>query len=217
MNPKIKIIIADDHPVSLHGLLRILETAPEVEILGQAKDGAEAWQLLQQKQPDVALLDMRLPLLDGLELARRIRRMEKPMPFIFLTMWKEEAMFNEAISLGCSGYLLKESAAEEILAAIRTAAAGRRYLSPAVSEFVLQRSQREQAMRAANPGLAQLTAAEQRVLKLVAENKTTKEIADQLQTSPRTVDHQRASISTKLGLQGSHSLLRFAFEHRWEL
>ena len=217
MNPKIKIIIADDHPVSLHGLLRILETAPEVEILGQAKDGAEAWQLLQQKQPDVALLDMRLPVLDGLELARRIRRMEKPMPFIFLTMWKEEAMFNEAISLGCSGYLLKESAAEEILAAIRTAAAGRRYLSPAVSEFVLQRSQREQAMRAANPGLAQLTAAEQRVLKLVAENKTTKEIADQLQTSPRTVDHQRASISTKLGLQGSHSLLRFAFEHRWEL
>ena len=217
MTPKIKIIISDDHPVSLHGLLRILEVAPEVAIIGEARDGAEAWQLLQTKQPDVALLDMRLPILDGLELARRIQRLEKPMPFIFLTMWKEEAIFNEAISLGCSGYLLKESAAEEILAAIRAAAAGRRYLSPAVSEFVLQRSHREQAVRAAHPGLAELSAAEQRVLKLVAENKTTKEIADQLQLSPRTVDHQRASISTKLGLQGSHSLLSFAFEHRWEL
>ena len=115
MTPNIKIIISDDHPVSLHGLLRILEAAPEVAIIGEARDGAEAWQLLQTKQPDVALLDMRLPILDGLELARRIQRLEKPMPFIFLTMWKEEAIFNEAISLGCSGYLLKESAAEEMV------------------------------------------------------------------------------------------------------
>jgi DNA-binding NarL/FixJ family response regulator len=217
MTPKLKLIIADDHPISLHGLLRILEAVPDVEIVGQAKDGAEAWHLIQTKHPDVALLDLRMPILDGLAVARLIRQQEQPVPFIFLTMWKEEAIFNEAISLGCSGYLLKESAAEEILAAIRAAAAGRRYLSPAVSDFVLRWSQREKAMRAAHPGLALLTTAEHRVLKLIADNKTTKEIAEHLQTSPRTVDHQRGSISTKLGLQGSHSLLRFAFEHRWEL
>lgn len=217
MNPKLRILIADDHPVALHGLQQILATAPELEIVAAARDGGEAWELLQAQRPALALLDLRLPVLDGLELGRRIRLMDHPIPFIFLTMWKEEAIFNEAISLGCHGYLLKESAAEEILTAIRTVAAGQRYLSHAISDFVLRRAQRQQRVQSEHPGLAQLTAAEERVLRLIAENKTTREIADVLHISPRTVDHQRASISAKLGLQGSHSLLRFAFEHRWEL
>lgn len=217
MSKPIRVIIADDHPVALHGLLKILADVPDVQVVGEAHDGGMAWELVRSRPCDLALLDVRLPVLDGLELARRIRQLERPVPFIFLTMWKEEAIFNEAISLGCSGYLLKESAADEIVAAIRCVAQGGRYLSHAVSDFVLQRSQRQLALQAANPALKQLTAAEQRVLKFIAENKTTKEIADLLHTSPRTVDHQRASISSKLGLQGSHSLLRFAFEHRWEL
>lgn len=217
MNRKLRILIADDHPVALHGLQQILAGAPELEVVAAARDGGEAWAALQSQRPDLALLDLRLPVLDGLELARRIRQLDPPIPFIFLTMWKEEAIFNEAISLGCNGYLLKESAAEEILTAIRTVAAGRRYLSHAVSDFVLRRSERQRRVQAAHPGLAELTAAEERVLRLIAENKTTREIADVLHLSPRTVDHQRASVSAKLGLQGSHSLLRFAFEHRWEL
>jgi DNA-binding NarL/FixJ family response regulator len=217
MDQKIRIVIADDHPVALQGLRAILATAPDIAVVGEALDGAAAWNFIQSNRPDVALLDMRLPVIDGLGVARRIRHERNPVPFLFLTMWRDEAIFNEAMSLGCSGYLLKECAAEEIVAAIRAVAAGRRYLSPAVSEFVLQRSERQAALNLTSPGLDLLTPAERRVLHLIAENRTTKEIADTLKVSPRTVDNQRASISAKLGLQGSHSLLRFAFEHHWDL
>ena len=195
----------------------MLASAPDIEVAGQAMDGKAAWGLITQEQPDMALLDIRLPLLDGLGIARLIRASPRPVPFIFLTMWMEEAIFNEAMSLGCSGYLLKECAADEIVLAIRTVAAGRRYLSPAVSDFVMKRHERLSEVGKAHPGLARLTPAEKRVLRLVADNRSTKEIAEQLGVSPRTVDNQRASIVAKLGLQGSHSLMRFASEHRLEL
>lgn len=217
MSKKIQILIADDHPVSLQGVKTILASAADIVVACEAVDGAEAWRHLQSARLDVALLDVRLPVFDGLELARRISQCEKPTPFIFLTMYKDEAVLNEAMALGCSGYLLKECAAQEIVSAVRAVAAGSSYLSPMVSDLLVARSRRQAVLGQAHPGLAELTPAERRVLKLVADNRTTKEIADQLKISPRTVDNQRASISIKLGLQGSHSLLRFAFEHRWDL
>ena len=121
------------------------------------------------------------------------------------------------MSAGASAYLLKERAAEEIVAAIRTAAAGGRYLSPALSDFAAQRAARETALRADHPEVAQLSPAELNVLKPTGENQTTKEMAGLLRVSPHMVDSHRASISAKLGLQGSRSLLRFAFEHCREL
>lgn len=214
MERKTRIILADDHPLCLEGLRAMLASAPDIEVVGQSMDGKAAWALITEICPDVALLDIRLPLLDGLGIARLIRGLPRPVPFIFLTMWMEEAIFNEAMALGCSGYLLKECAAEEIVSAIRMVASGRRYLSPSVSDFVMRRHERLSAVGRALPALALLTPAEKRVLRLVADNKATKEIAEQLGVSPRTVDNQRARIVAKLGLRGSHSLIRFAFEHR---
>ena len=209
-----RVIIADDHPISLEGIRATLATAPEIEIVGEARDGEQAWALVESRTADVALLDIRLPGIDGLEVARRISVQPRPTPFLFLSMWLDEAIFNEAMHLGCSGYLLKECAAEEVVKAIRTVAEGRPYLSPAVTDFMTRREERQAAITSEQPGLAVLSAAERRVLALVAANRTSREIAEALELSHRTVENHRSNIAKKLGLEGSHSLLRFAFENR---
>jgi DNA-binding NarL/FixJ family response regulator len=126
-------------------------------------------------------------------------------------------MFNEAMDLGVLGYVLKDSAADDILHCIRAVADGRHYLSPAVSGFLVNRHTRAESLRRAKPGLADLTPAELRILRLIARNKTSKEIADELELSTRTVDNHRFNICTKLELHGVHSLVKFAFDHKSEL
>ena len=125
--------------------------------------------------------------------------------------------FNEALDLDVKGYVLKESAATDIVRAIQAAAEGRTFLSPELSDFLMGRRSGQKSLSEASPGLEKLTPAERRVLKLIASDKTTKEIADDLDLSPRTIDSHRANICQKLGLSGSHSLLKFAFENRSRL
>lgn len=215
MKTEIRILMADDHPVYRAGLRQILCEDPGVRIVQETGNGAEALRLARALKFDLAVLDLDMPGLNGLEIARVRQRERLPFEIIFITMYREEDMVGEAMDLGAKGYVLKESAAAEILESVHSVAAGRHYISPAISGLLVSRGAR--AARAGQSGLASLTPAERRILKLIASDKTSKEIAEALGLSPRTVENHRANISAKLGLQGSHSLLKFAFENRGRL
>jgi len=214
MAGRIKVLIVDDHPLFRSGLRQVIESDVRFELTGEAADGETAYKFILEKKPDVAVLDVNLPKLTGLEVARKLQPKKISTRLIILTMHKEEDMINRALDSGVNGYVLKENAVEDILEAVVAVAKGGHYLSPAVSGFLVNRRNRAQSLAAQKPGLDDLTKAERRVLKLVAEKKTSKEIGAELFISPRTVEAHRANICTKLELTGSHSLLQFALENR---
>lgn len=208
------IVIADDHPLFRRGLVEAIRQERDFTVAGEAESSAEAWRLIESLQPEVAVLDVEMGGEQSVALARRVRECGLPTRVLFLTMHKEESIFNEAIDAGAIGYVLKDAAAREINAAIRAAAAGQPYVSPAISSFLLRRAQRASALRQEKPALDQLTPAERRILSLIARGKTSKEAAEELAISYRTVENHRANICAKLGLSGTNALLRFALEHR---
>ena len=214
MPAPIRLVIADDHPLLAAGLRQVIATDPRLEVIAEAADGAAALALLTAHQPDVAVLDIEMPELTGFALLRQLRARRISTAVVFLTMYHDEEMFNEALDLGALGYVLKDSATTDIIGAIRAAAAGQPYISPAISDYLFNRATRTTTVVQQLPGLNDLTPAERRVLKLIAENKTSKEIAAELFISYRTVDNHRANICQKLDLKGSHSLLKFAFDHK---
>jgi DNA-binding NarL/FixJ family response regulator len=214
---KIKVFIVDDHPIFRQGLRQVLESDPRLVVVGEANDGAEALTQIKTLKPQVAVLDIDLPRTDGLELARELQNLKPSIPAIILTMHKEEHLLNAAMDRGAKGYVLKDNALNEVIGAVLTVAKGDFYVTPSLSGFLVKRSQRAAALQEDQPGLAALTPMERRVLKLIAENKTSREIGKELFISPRTVDTHRNNISTKLQLRGSHKLLEFALTHRSEL
>jgi DNA-binding NarL/FixJ family response regulator len=211
------ILMADDHPMFRGGLRQIIVAQPDLRLTHETGDGEDALRVARTLKPAVAILDLNMPKLSGLEVAAAIQRERLPVRVIALTMHREEDMFNEAMDVGILGYVLKDSAAEDILACIRAVAEGQHYLSPAISGFLLNRNTRTQTLHRAKPGLADLTSAEHRILRLIAQGKTSKEIADELGLSTRTVENHRFNIGTKLDLHGVHSLVKFAYEHKSEL
>jgi len=214
MAGRIKVLIVDDHPLFRQGLRQVVVADSRFELIAEAGDGIAALQLIQEKKPDVAALDVNLPGLSGLEIARKLQGKRLPTRIIILTMYKEEETFNRAMDLGVTGFVLKENAVEDILNGIAAVAKGVHYLSPSISGYLVRRRSRAESLAAMKPGLEDLTKAELRILKLIADKKTSREIAAELFISPRTVEAHRANISTKLELRGSHSLLHFALENR---
>lgn len=214
---EIRLLIADDHPIVRKGLRQVIEAEAELKVVAEADDGVMALERIKQIQPHIAILDIHMPKMSGFELARAIREQGIVVDIIFLTMHKAEDMFNAAIDLGVKGYVLKESAVTDIVGSIRAVAAGQPYISPQLSSFLFTRSARPPASPQAWPGLEALTPTERRVLKMIAEYQTSKQIADQLFIHPRTVDNHRANICQKLGLRGTHSLMKFAVEHKSEI
>lgn len=214
MEGRTKVLIVDDHPLFRSGLRQVIQNDARFELVGEAADGAAAWQSIQEQRPDVAVLDINLPGLTGLEVARKVYEKQLSTRVIILTMFKEEDLINRALDCGVNGFVLKENAVEDIVNAIVAAAKGGHYLSPAVSGCLVRRRHRAASLAVEKPGLDDLTKAERRILKLVAEKKTSREIATELFISPRTVEAHRANISDKLNLRGSHSLLHFALENR---
>src|SRR6185436_19713606 len=195
-------------------LRQLVEADPRFELIGEAGNGNDALQLIEQRKPDVAVLDVNLPGLSGLEVARRVQTQRLPTRIVVLTMFKEEETFNHALDVGVLGFVLKENAVQDILASLVAVAKGEHYLSPTISSYLVRRRGRAETLAAQKPGLDTLTKAERRILKLIAEKKTSREIAAELFISPRTVEAHRANISQKLDLHGSHSLLQFALENR---
>ena len=158
-----------------------------------------------------------MPVKDGFAVARAARDRRLPAALVFLTMHNDEQSVNAALDLGVRGYVLKDNAITEIVDCIRAVAAGRDYISPALSSFLINRRQRATSLVAQKPALEQLTPAERRVLKLIAEGLTSREIADQLAIGVRTVEHHRNNVAVKLELRGSHALTKFALKHQSDL
>jgi DNA-binding NarL/FixJ family response regulator len=209
----LKILIADDHPLFRQGLRQAIQPQADCQ-LDEAADGEAALQLIREGRPDLAILDINMPVLDGLGVVRRMRQEHLPGEIIVLTMHKEEALFDAAMDLGVKGYVLKDGAVTEISECIETVRKGSRYISPMLTDYLFKRRSNAEDLTAKKPGLARLTPAERRILKLIAEDRTSKEIAHELGLSPRTVENHRTNICAKLDVHGVHSLVKFAFNHR---
>ncbi len=217
MNPTFTVLIADDHPVFRQGLRQVIESDPALRIVQEAGDGREALRRIRELKPGICILDIQMPQLDGLAIVRQMRAERLAGEVIFLTMYKEEELFNAALDLDVKGYVLKESAVNDILQGIHTVGAGHRYISPALSDFLVTRRAGAEALRRRKPGLNDLTPSERRILKLIAEDKTSKEIAGELGLSPRTVENHRTNICTKLDVHGIHGLIKFAYDNKSRL
>ena len=214
---KIRIVIADDHPVFTRGLRQVLMGEPDLDVVAEARDGEAALECIQEHRPDVAILDIDMPKKDGFDVVRAMEDRKLSTTVVFLTMHKNEALFNGAMDLGVRGYVLKDSALAEVVDSVKAVAAGHDFVSPALSTYLLGRRRRGQDLLKEQPGLKDLTPAERRILQLIADGKSTGAIAQELYLSVRTVEHHRAHISAKLNLQGRDALLRFAITRRSEL
>jgi DNA-binding NarL/FixJ family response regulator len=213
---RISVVIADDHPLFLAGVRKALEGVPTLEVVAEASDGATALAEIETRRPDLAVLDIRMPRLSGLQVLREMHQRNLLTDVIFLTMYDDEETFNEAMDLGVMGYVSKESAVNDVVAAIDTVVGGRHFISPSLMDLmVARRAQATPALR--NLPLTVLSPTERKILKLIAESRTSREIADNLCISQRTVENHRAHISAKLSIHGSYSLLKFALENRSRL
>jgi len=214
VNGRATTLIVEDHPVFRQGLRQLIEKDAGFEVVGEADDGETAFELIQRIAADIAIIDISLPRLSGLDLARRLRERRSSTKIVILTMHKEEDVFNSAVNLDVRGYLLKDDAASDIVGCLRAVARGEYYFSPAISAYLLRRRNRAAKLATDQPSLDLLTTAERRILNLVAANKTSRQIGAELFISHRTVEAHRGSICSKLNLNGSHCLLQFAIEHR---
>ena len=217
MGREIEILIADDHPVVRQGLRQTVESDAGLRVVAEAGDGREALAKIKELKPQVAVLDIQMPALDGFGVARAVREEGLPVELIFLTVYRDEDVFNAALDLGVKGYVLKDSAVSDVVACVRAVAAGQHYASPALTSHLVGRGRRAAALAAERPGLASLTPTERQVLRLISDYKTSKEIAAELFVSPRTVETHRNNICQKLDLHGSHALMKFALTHKSQL
>jgi DNA-binding NarL/FixJ family response regulator len=214
---KLRIFIVDDHPIFRRGLRDVICSDSGMEVVGDAGDGSAALGQIKSLRPEIAILDIQVPGINGLELCQGLRGLKPPVSVIMLTLQDQESTFNAAMDAGAQSYLLKENAAQEVIAAIRAVASGNVYFSPSIARFLVTRRQRASALREEKTGLKTLTPTERLVLRLVGENKTNREIGEELCISHRTVETHRARICDKLDLHGNRALLQFAMQHRSEV
>lgn len=213
MKPEVTVLIVDDHPLLRHGLRDVIGQNPLFEIVGEAPDGEEALRQIASLKPQIVILDIDMPRLNGLETLKMIRELSFPVKVIVLTMYEEEDMFNAAMDLGAKAYVLKENTANDIVAAIEKVDRDEEFVSALMLEAGKRRTDRVRDLLLNKPQIESLTPAERKILKLVGEDYTSKEIADRLKLSVRTVDNHRQHICDKLKLHGTHSLLKFAFDN----
>jgi DNA-binding NarL/FixJ family response regulator len=211
------MLLVDDHPAFRQGMRQLLASEPKFEVVAEANNALDGLQLLKTSDVEMLILDISLPGMNGLEVARRLMASRSPVKIVILTMHNDEALFNTAMNLEVKGYLLKENAVSEIVNCLKSVAAGNYYLTPSMSACLLKRRGRLDSLEASKPTLKSLTTAEGRILRRVADNRTSKEIAKEFGISHRTVEAHRTNICAKLNLRGTHQLLRFAIEHRAEL
>lgn len=210
---KIRIVLADDHPLIRNGLATSLREDPALDVVAEAGDGVAALAAVNEHRPDIAVLDIDMPNLSGLSVAGELQRQKSQTRVIFLTLHADEAMLKNALGLGAKGYVLKESAVQEIIAAVHAVAAGTTFISSSLTARLLQEDGGNEKKKAQSP-LSDLTPAEVKILRLVGEGLTSKEIADKLSIHYRTVENHRTNMCRKLGVDGASALLRFALNNR---
>jgi DNA-binding NarL/FixJ family response regulator len=204
----IKVLLADDHAIVRQGLKLILAAQPDFEVVGEAANGREAAELAEKLKPDIVLMDVQMPDLNGIEATRRMVAANSRIKVLVLSMHKEALYVREVLKAGARGYILKDAIDTELLSAMRSVARGDGYISPAVSGALLT-DYREQS---SNP-LDTLSTREREVLQLIAEGKTNKEVATKLNLSVYTVDSHRGKIMEKLNLHSAGELVRFAMKN----
>ncbi len=213
-NKKIRIIISDDHPIFRSGLRKIIETDKEIEIIGEADNGESALNKILELTPDIAILDIDMPKLTGMQVLKELKKRKIDVKTIFLTVYSDESIFDEVMNIGILGYVLKDSAISDIIDCIKSVAEGKYYITPSLSDFLINRRNKLKRMEENKPALSKLTKTEMNVLSLLAEGKTSRQIGDEMFISHKTVDNHKSNISEKLELHGTHSLIKFAIENK---
>jgi two-component system, NarL family, response regulator NreC len=206
----VTLIVADDHPIVLQGLRHLLEGEPEFRIMGEAGDGIEALRLVERLKPDILVVDMMMPGLNGLEVLRQIKKISPTTRTIVLSMQSADAYVVEALKNGAAGYVLKETGPGELVRAVREVIQGNQFLSAKLSERFLACGQRIEATPL--DAYETLTAREREILQMTVEGRTSAEIGERLIISPRTVEVHRSNLSIKLGIKNQADLIRFAIK-----
>jgi two-component system response regulator NreC len=214
MNQKIGILIADDHTLLRSGIRALLEDEPDMVIVGEANDGREAVRLAAQLKPNVILMDIAMPLLNGLEATRQIKREHPEINVLVLTMYDHEEYFRQMLEVGASGYIIKKAAASELVAAIRAAHNGEAVLSPAITRLLLEDYLNRDSLTKEEEDPNALSSRESEVLQLIAEGKTSREIAEILHLSVKTVQSHRTNLMQKLGLHDRGDLIKYAIHKK---
>ena len=214
MSEKLKIIIADDHPIFRGGLRQVIDDNLRFQVIGEASDGEMALTMIEERKPDIAIFDVNMPKMTGFAAVKELRRKNTDCEIIFLTMHSEEAMFNKAMDLGAKGYVLKDSASVDIINCLQAVANGQHFTSPTITTYLFKRSTRN--VQKSN-SIEDLTPTERIILRQIAEYKTSREIADELSISYRTVENHRYNICQKLDVSGSNALVKFALKHQDEI
>lgn len=208
---KIKVIIADDHTIVRKGLCAILAGESEIEVVGEAEDGRDAIRKVEQLQPDVVLLDIAMPLLNGLEATRQLRKRYAKLKILILTMHDNEEYVFEALRAGASGYLVKRSAPNELISAIKAVYREGSFLSPAVSKKVIDQYVRVGLKKVKeDKEYGKLTEREREILQLIAEGRANREIAELLNISIKTVESHRSHLMEKLNIRNIAELTQYA-------
>lgn len=207
---KLKVFIADDHPVFLKGLEEVLKEEETFDVIGSEKSGTQALEKIMEMNPHVAILDIDMPGLNGIEIAKIILEKIPAMKVLILSMHKEYDVVKTALAYGIHGYVFKDDAVIELVQAVKEIVSGKRYVSGGKQPedyFILEDTEEKL------PSIATLTKTERIVLKFIANNRTSREIAEEMNISLKTIENHRFNIARKLGLKGSNSLLKFAIKN----
>lgn len=207
---KIRVLVVDDHAIVRDGICALLSRAGDMEVVGEASNGEEAMEMTKKLNPDVVLMDIAMPVLSGLEATRRICREMPGIRVLALTQYDDKEYVFPLIQAGALGFISKTSASSELTSAIRYVDRGESYLSPSVAKLMVDDYQHGAAMQAESDPYGQLTDRERDVLKLVAEGYTTREIADMLVISPKTVEGHKSSLMSKLNVHNRIELVKYA-------
>jgi two-component system response regulator NreC len=206
----IRIILADDHAAMRHGLRLVLEQQADFEVVGEVSDGREAVALAENLKPDVAVLDITMPNLNGIEAARQITARQPGVSIVVLSMHADESFVLRALKAGSRGYVLKESAEGDLISAIRLVSEGKSFFSPTVSRMLVQDYVRQMQDKDVEDSYELLTSRERELLQLVAEGKSNKDVANMLNLSVYTVETHRSNILSKLNLHSVPELILYA-------
>lgn len=210
----VRIVIADDHAILRQGLRSLIETETDLEVVGEADDGHAALDLIEALQPDILILDIAMPKLNGIQLLSRLTTITAAPRVIVLTAQSEAAYVRQMLALGASGFVVKRSAAEELIHAIRTVAAGGTFLDSCVAGMVAASFSEQAKVRKSREG-DELSTREREVLHEVARGYSNKEIADRLEISVKTVETHKAKFQQKLGLHSRAEVVRYAMRQGW--
>ena len=210
----IRIVVADDHQLVRQSIVTLIEKTEDMEVVGEAADGHETLDLVQRKRPDVVMLDIAMPLLNGIETTRRIQALSVDTRVVILSMLSDEDVVRQALRCGARGYLLKRSVVEELLIAIRSANTGEIYLSPSIAQTVLSGFLQTESANESSAVLDQLSSREREILQLIVEGHTNQAAAEVLGISAKTVEKHRAILMKKLEVHNLPDLILVALKHR---